>query len=87
MTLQELYQAKQAYYEDWSEEEALAAVKQDSFALQYVQNQTDAICLEAVKQNGFALQYVQNQIFKGLNFEIETLRDEFNKKLEVLEQK
>jgi predicted ATPase len=65
MTLQELYQAKQAYYEDWSEEQAL----------------------EAIKRNSHALRFVQDKIFKGLNFEIETSRDEFNKKLEVLEQK
>jgi hypothetical protein len=65
----------------------LEAVKENGCALQYVQNQTDAICLEAVKQTGYAVKFVQDQIFKGLNFEIETLRDEFNKKLEVLEQK
>jgi hypothetical protein len=41
MTLQELYQAKQAYYKDWSEEEALAAVKQDGYALRFVRNQTE----------------------------------------------
>ena len=41
--------------------DALEAVKQNGYALQYVQTQTEAICLEAVKQNGEVLQYVQTQ--------------------------
>ena len=40
---------------------ALAAVKQDGYALRYVEEQTEAICLAAVKQNGYALQYVREQ--------------------------
>ena len=43
------------------DKEALAAVEQDGYALQYVEKQTEAICLEAVKQNGYALQYVREQ--------------------------
>ena len=30
-------------------------------ALQYVKEQTEAICIEAVKQTGLALQYVKEQ--------------------------
>ena len=41
--------------------EALAKVKQDGDALQYVEEQTEAICLAAVKQDGYALQYVREQ--------------------------
>ena len=42
-------------------EEALEAVKQDWYALQYVKERTSEICLEAVKQNWDALQYVKEQ--------------------------
>jgi len=44
--------------------EALAAVKQDGYALQYVKKQSEAVCLEAVKQNGDALRYVDKNIFE-----------------------
>ena len=39
---------------------AIEAVKNDSYALQYVSESamTEAVCLEAVKRNGYALQYV-----------------------------
>jgi hypothetical protein len=46
-------------------EEAMKAVKQDCNALQYVNEQTEAICLEAVKQDGFALRYVNARFFKN----------------------
>ena len=58
------------YYEEWKRlntkknltgVQAMEAVKQNGYALQYVQTQTEAICMEAVKQNGYALQYVQTQ--------------------------
>jgi hypothetical protein len=39
---------------------ALAAVKQNGYALQYVREQTPAICLAAVKQNGDALWFVRD---------------------------
>jgi hypothetical protein len=42
-------------------EEALAAVKQDGYALRYVIEQTPEICLAAVKQKGYALMYVNEQ--------------------------
>jgi hypothetical protein len=42
-------------------DEAMNAVKQNGYALQYVTEQTEQICLEAVKQNGYALQYVTEQ--------------------------
>ena len=45
------------------DEEALAVVKQNGYALQYVREQTKAICLAAVKQAGDALRYVEEQMF------------------------
>jgi len=42
-------------------EEALAAVKCNGDALQYVKDQSEAVCLAAVKQNGHALRYVKDQ--------------------------
>ena len=39
----------------------LEAVKQDPYAVKYVEDQTPEICLEAVKQDGDALQYVKDQ--------------------------
>lgn len=43
--------------------EALAAVKQNGYALQYVAQQTEAICLAAVQMDGYALQYVDARFF------------------------
>ena len=45
-------------------EEALEAVKQDWYALQYVKEQTPEMCLEAVKENWDALRYVDESIFE-----------------------
>ena len=44
-----------------SEELSLAAVKQDGWVLEFVQNQTPEICMAAVTQNGWALQFVKVQ--------------------------
>ena len=46
-----------------SGDEAERAVKRNGYALQYVSQQTEAVCLEAVKQNGDALQYVDVSMF------------------------
>jgi len=49
-------------------DESLSAVKQDGYSLQFVKDQTEAICLEAVKQDGDSLQYVKDQtLFNKLN--------------------
>ena len=37
---------------------ALKAVEGDGYALQFVKDQTEAICLKAVEMNGYALRYV-----------------------------
>ena len=37
---------------------ALKAVESDGYALQYVRDQTEAVCLKAVESNGDALKYV-----------------------------
>ena len=52
-------------------EEAFKRVKQNWYALQFVNNQTEKICLEAVKQDWDALQFVNKNIFKEK--EIETI--------------
>ncbi len=44
-----------------SEEEALKAVESYGDALQYVRDQTEAVCLKAVQRNRCALQYVKDQ--------------------------
>ena len=47
---------------DWNDKDyCLAAVRQNGFSLNYVEEQTLEICLAAVRQNGLALQYVKNQ--------------------------
>ena len=48
-----------------SVDKALKAVKQDGYALQYVKDQTEAICLAAVKQKWCALEYVDKSIFRN----------------------
>ena len=40
---------------------ALKAVERNGDALQYVKDQTEAVCLKAVERNGYALQYVKDQ--------------------------
>lgn len=45
-------------YHGLSGEAALAAVKQDSYALRHVREQSEGVCLAAVEQDGYALQYV-----------------------------
>ena len=60
--------------------EALAAVKQNGYALQYVSEQTEEICLAAVKQDGYALQYVSETIMQSLQeTEIEIDGKKFSK--------
>ncbi len=49
---------------DKNPELCMKYVKQDAYALKYVQNQTPELCLAAVKQNSLALQFVQNQTQK-----------------------
>ena len=56
--------------------EALEVVKRNGYALQYVKEQTEAVCLKAVERNGYALQYVLIKelfisIAAALNIEIE----------------
>ena len=53
-------------------EEALAAVKCNGDALQYVKDQSEAVCLAAVKQDSDALQYVDKRIFKNTEVFTET---------------
>ena len=40
---------------------ALTAVERNGYALQYIKEQTEAVCLKAVKQNGDALRYVKDK--------------------------
>ena len=64
-----------------SGDEAMEAVKQDGYALQYVGNQTEEICLEAVKQDDYALRYVSNQFFENDEEDIIELNGEKYKKI------
>lgn len=50
-----------AFVKNETPEFALAAVKQNGLALEYIkqENHTDEICLAAVKQNGLALEFVE----------------------------
>ena len=43
---------------------ALKAVESDGNALQYVKDQTEAICLKAVESDGYALRYVEITVFE-----------------------
>jgi hypothetical protein len=42
----------------------MAAVRQNGYALEYVNEQTEEICIAAVRQNGYALEYakIQNEL-------------------------
>ena len=44
-----------------NEQDALKAVERNSYALQYVKEQTEAVCLKAVERNSYALRYVKEQ--------------------------
>ena len=50
--------------------EAIKAVEQSGYALQYVNEQDKDICIKAVEQNGDALRYVNEQVFDGLYVEM-----------------
>jgi len=41
-------------------EAAIKAVERNGYALQYVKDQTEAVCLKAVERYGYALRYVLN---------------------------
>ena len=64
ITLQQIKDLGKGEIISYSGDEALEAVKQNGYALQYVKEQTEEICLEAVKQDGYALQFVDESIFK-----------------------
>ena len=84
----DLYKMKQESYKNYTQREARAAVKQDGPALQYVKEQSEALCLAAVRQNGYALQYVDErclskkeacemtlaQISEALGFEVKIVK-------------
>jgi len=38
-------------------------VENNGYALQYVKEQTEAVCLKAVERDGDALQYVKEEMF------------------------
>lgn len=64
--------SKMKYQMITDEAEALAAVRQDGYALQYVQAQTEPVCLAAVKQYGHALQFVRDEkLFEAIAKEVE----------------
>ena len=58
--------AKESSIHEILKDDAEAAVKQNGYALQYVNEQTVSICEAAVKQNGDALQYVKKATFEAV---------------------
>ena len=50
---------------EYNGQEAMKAVESDGYALQYVKDQTEAVCMKAVERNGYALQYVNKSIFEN----------------------
>ena len=42
------------------EEKNIAAVQQNGYAVQYIENPSEAVQLAAVQQNGHAVQYIEN---------------------------
>jgi len=56
-----LRQMKNDSYKYFTEEESLAAVKENGDALRFVKEQTEEMCLAAVKQNGNTLRFVKEQ--------------------------
>jgi hypothetical protein len=42
-------------------EVCLAAIEEDSYSIQYIENPTEEMCLAAVKIHGWALSYIENQ--------------------------
>ena len=44
-----------------TEEEQLAAVKENGFVIRYIVNPSEEVQLAAVKQNVYAIQYIKNQ--------------------------
>ena len=50
---------------------AIEAVKENGYALQYVKEQSEAVCLAAVKEDGHALQYVIDiELFKSISIKL-----------------
>ena len=45
---------------DLTEQEQLKYVKQHGWAIEYVNNPSEAVQLEAIKKNGLAIQYIKN---------------------------
>ena len=68
-----------------TEEEALAAVRQDGFALQHMSESLKApeVCLEAVRQQGRALQYVPPNL-KTTEICLEAVKNLLEKDLEIV---
>lgn len=58
-----------------TEEEQLAAVRQDGNKIQYIYNPTEMIQLEAVKQNGRAIQFIHNPEPSVIRYVIENHND------------
>ena len=46
--------------EIFGEEAQLAAVKQNGYAIQFIDKSSEAVQLEAVKQNGLAIKYIDS---------------------------
>ena len=51
-----------SYFPDLGEEDLLFVVSSNASALEYITNQTDALCLAAVNEYGETLKFVKNKI-------------------------
>ena len=67
-----------------TEEEQLAAVKQEGYAIQYINNPSEAVQLEAVRQNVWAIDFIKNPSEAALElylsnsgYDVSLLKDEW----------
>ena len=51
---------KYQFSKEQEERYQIETVRQDGFAIQYIENPSEKVQLEAVKQNGFSIQYIDN---------------------------
>ena len=58
--------------------EELEAVKEDEYAVQFIQNPSEQVQLEAVKQNGFSIRYLHNPSEQVIEYVKENNSDIFN---------
>ena len=82
-----LRQMKNDFYKYFTEEESLAAVKENGYALQYVKEQTEEICLAAVKQDGNVLIYIKEDcLSKAEEMTMEEICKELGRDIKIIKE-